>query len=51
MNDYLDLIAIGASHDEAIATLLIINGPQELFNGINNRNQDHHRQEGPSHVT
>ena len=40
--DYLDLLAVGATHDEALATLLIINAPQELFHG--NQHQAHDRQ-------
>jgi hypothetical protein len=43
-NEYLDLIAAGASHEEAILQIQISNQPLGFSNGYYSRNQDHYDQ-------
>ena len=49
MNDYRDLLACGASNEEAIEQLLIFNQPQGLNHGYEPRNQDHHDRQAEAH--
>lgn len=45
--EYMDLLAVGATHEEAIETLRIINSDLEFQNGYfrtNPRSQDHQDQ-------
>ena len=43
--EYLDLLAVGATHDEAIETLRIINSDLEFQNGYHTDHQDRKDQE------